>query len=203
MNSKPFEMRNLIAHAVQRSSPELFHPKGSRKTLGLRKVFGSFEKRRNYFLSFTFHANSWRRVIVYTSNTMATLSHGCKPRSLTNKTVFPLIYALRAVIIYNNHTILIGTVFLHVPHMQQKWISHSKETSNHIISPETCILEEVREICWNLLKSLKNRSKTGKGGLFLFERRIYQGSRIQYYIVLPFLFVCFFFTILSCMIKFF
>lgn len=118
MNSKPFEMRYLIAHAFNAPVRSSFTWKAPEKLWGYENFFGSFEKIRNYFLSFTFHANSWRTVIVYTSNIIATLSHGCKPKSLTDKTVFPLIYALCAVVIYNNHTILIGTVFLHVPHMQ-------------------------------------------------------------------------------------
>lgn len=82
MDSKPFEMRYLIAHAFNAPVRSSFPRKGPEKLCGYETFFGSFEKRKNCFLSFAFHANSGRRVIVYTSNTMATLSHGCKPTSL-------------------------------------------------------------------------------------------------------------------------
>lgn len=74
MNSKPFEMTYLIASDW---SVESFTWKGPEKLRGYEKFFGSFEKRKNCFLSFAFHANSGGRVA-----TMATLSHGCKPRDL-------------------------------------------------------------------------------------------------------------------------
>ena len=205
MNSKPFEIRYLIAHAFNAPVRSSFTRKGPEKLCGSEKFLGSFEKRRNYFLFFTFHANSWRRVTVYTSNTMATLSHGCKPISLTDKTVFPLIYApalLLSTTIIQFWSARYSSMF----RICNLWISHSKETSNHIISPETCMLEEVREICWNLVKSLKNRSETGKGRSVFVRKKNIEGSRIQYYIVLPFFVLfCFvlFFTILLCMIKFF
>ena len=77
MDSKPFEMRYLIAHAFNAPVRSSFTRKGPEKLCGYETFFGSFEKRRNYFLSFAFHANSGGRVIVYTS-----LSHGCKPRGL-------------------------------------------------------------------------------------------------------------------------
>ena len=198
MNSKPFEIRYLIAHAFNAPVRSSFTRKGPEKLCGSEKFLGSFEKRRNYFLFFTFHANSWRRVIVYTSNTMATLSHGCKPISLTDKTVFPLIYALCAVVIYNDHTILIGTVFLHVPHMQ---LMNQPFQGN--IQPYNFFRNVYpRRGSRNLLEFGKKLGKIGvnpvRGGLFLFERRI---LRVQEFsIILYFLFLfcfvlfCFFYN---------
>ena len=58
------------------------------------------------------------------------------------------------------------------------------------------MLEEVREICWNLVKSLKNRSETGKGRSVFVRKKNIEGSRIQYYIVLPFF-------VLFCFVLFF
>ena len=56
MNSKPFEMRYLIASDW---SVESFTWKGPEKLRGYEKFFGSFEKRKNCFLSFAFHAKFW------------------------------------------------------------------------------------------------------------------------------------------------
>lgn len=183
-------MRYLIAHAFNSPVRSSFTRKGPEKLCGYETFFGSFEKRRNYFLSFAFHANSGGRVIVYTSNTMATLSHGCKPRSL--RKLFPLIYALCAVIIYNNHTILIATVFLHVPHMQ---LMNQPFQVN--IQPYNFFRNMYpRRGSRNLLEFGKKLGKIGvnpvRGGLFLFERRILRVQEFSIILYFLFLFFCFF-----------
>ena len=189
MDSKPFEMRYLTAHAFNAPVRSSFTRKGPEKLCGYETFFGSFEKRRNCFLSFAFHANSGGRVIVYNSNTMATLSHGCKK---SEKTVFPLIYALCAVIIYNNHTILIGTVFLHVPHMQ---LMNQPFQVN--IQPYNFFRNMYpRRGSRNLLEFGKKLGKIGvnpvRGGLFLFERRILRVQEFSIILYFLFLFFCFF-----------
>lgn len=184
-----FEMRYLIAHAFNAPVRSSFPRKGPEKLCGYETFFGSFEKRRNYFLSFAFHANSGGRVIVYTSNTMATLSHSCKK---SEKTVFPLIYALCAVIIYNNHTILIGTVFLHVPHTQ---LMNQPFQVN--IQPYNFFRNMYpRRGSRNFLEFGKKLGKIGvnsvRGGLFLFERRILRLQEFSIILYFLFLFFCFF-----------
>ena len=117
--------------------------------------------------------------------------------------MFPLIYALCAVIIYNNHTILIGTVFLHVPHMQ---LMNQPFQVN--IQPYNFFRNMYpRRGSRNLLEFGKKLGKIGvnpvRGGLFLFERRILRVQEFSIILYFLFLFFWLFVTVLSCMIKFF
>lgn len=108
--------------------------------------------------------------------------------------MFPLIYALCAVIIYNNHTILIGTVFLHVPHMQ---LMNQPFQVN--IQPYNFFRNVYpRRGSRNLLEFGKKLGKIGvnpvRGGLFLLERRILRVQEFSIILYFLFLFFCFFYS---------
>ena len=108
--------------------------------------------------------------------------------------MFPLIYALCAVIIYNNHTILIGTVFLQVPHMQLMNQPFQVNIQPYNFSRNMYPRRGSR----NLLEFGKKLGKIGvnpvRGGLFLLERRILRVQEFSIILYFLFLFFCFFYS---------
>ena len=105
---------------------------------------------------------------------------------------FPLNLCALRVIIYNNHTILIGTVFLHVPHMQLMNQPFQVNIQPYNFSRNMYPRRGSR----NLLEFGKKLGKIGvnpvRGGLFLFERRILRVQEFSIILYFLFLFFCFF-----------
>lgn len=192
MNSKAFEMRNLIAHAFNALVRSSFIRKGPEKLCGSENFFLVFRETQEFFSSFfhfscKFWGKSYCLYFQYNGYLVTWLQ-----TQKSDKTVFPLIYALWAVIIYNNHTILIGTVFLHVPHMQLMNQPFQGNIQPYNFFRNVYLQRGSR----NLLEFGKKLGKIGvnpvRGGLFLFERRILRVKEFSIILYFLFLFFCFF-----------